>query len=1028
MEYFNIIANEDYKMELENQLGEELSSVLRPYQKDALLTINKYLNSGSELQALIKMPMGTGKSTVIAVTSSYLTSAQSIIVVTATKAVKDQLLKDITEEVWRKMGITKRPIKNICEIKPSSLTCLPDRPTIYVTTIQALIILKDKRSEIFQSLQSKIDLVIFDEGHKEPAGNWQTIIRSFGKKVLLFTATPVRNDNNKFQLDPDYTYTYSYQEAKDQNYVRDIEFEYFKIENNIREFVKNIYTRFEKYTLQEGLSKSNVKCIIRCGNADEIRAIVAELKGKSSVIGIHDSFSDDGNSLLTNQAPEDIRTSDIIFWVHQNKLIEGIDDYKFSILGIYGSLPDPRSLIQQIGRVIRKGEDARKAIVLLRDDESHQEDWWYSYTEYERLILLNPEDIVFKYNDYFFRIKEANPSTTYLNKRFLQRFSVDNEQCFDDKLKKYQIPKKANIFEAIEDIDDIQYSIDTMIQEITQEYARIDFLVLDQFKVENKKTGCILYSVYDNSNILVSESFLEVKLCLTIFCIINEKLYYFDSNQYIPSAIYENWKTVNADKLKRVFSSDSQFSSMTIQNGSFNFNSFNRMIVDSQDVSRMVPDVTDKFNLCTTLVGSRKKQSGLPNLRSYVGFSNARVSQGTTPVTITSYLDWIEDIDRTINNVTYQEHGIFQRFAPISDIPVTVTPVSILFQIDHEKNPLKTGYGTFTELDKTFYKINNSKFCLEWDGNPYEVEIKFSFKKAKYSLELIEPNVEPNVYVFNNSKKKISLLKWLNQKQAFQIIVEGNTHRYFMGNFYKVGVPSDYNWLINIFDENELELPARNKKVNEKGKLNPKAWKTMWDPNSLFSLVAQKGTNIRNDSKLKMLLKSSDYIVCTDLQNEIADFITISESTNTVCFIHCKAGNSKLSASAFQEVCGQIVKNLDYVNMGSERKPYNIPNWDEEWKHESYKVTVNRKIHNPKNLSAEKIWRKLKDIQNKPESKTYVIALIGDAFSKSSYVAQKSIELKKQKPEVIQIDYILNQTALAVERAQAEFILAFNKL
>ncbi len=50
------------------------------------------------------MPMGTGKSTVIAVTSTELTPNKSIIVVTATKAVRDQLVKDISDEVWVKMG------------------------------------------------------------------------------------------------------------------------------------------------------------------------------------------------------------------------------------------------------------------------------------------------------------------------------------------------------------------------------------------------------------------------------------------------------------------------------------------------------------------------------------------------------------------------------------------------------------------------------------------------------------------------------------------------------------------------------------------------------------------------------------------------------------------------------------------------------------------------------------------------------------------------------------------------------------
>lgn len=117
---------------------------------------------------------------------------------------------------------------------------------------------------------------------------------------------------------------------------------------------------------------------------------------------------------------------------------------------------------------------------------------------------------------------------------------------------------------------------------------------------------------------------------------------------------------------------------------------------------------------------------------------------------------------------------------------------------------------------------------------------------------------------------------------------------------------------------------------------------------------------------------------------------------------------------------------MDYVNKGSTKKPI-YDYWDKEWKHESYRVKVNRKIANPHNLTASEIWSKLKDIQQSPTSKTYVIALMGNAFSKSSYLNEKRKQYGDQKPEIIQIDYLLNQTAIAVQRAQAEFILSFNK-
>lgn len=1016
-------------MIIETQLEDDLVNALRPYQLEALSKIKQYINNDSIKQALVKMPMGTGKSTVIAVTSTVLTPEKSIIIVTASKAVRNQLVKDISNEVWVKMDLSMRPTKTLYTIKPSEFTRVPDSPSIFVTTIQALLMLKEMHMSIFEDLKNKVDLVLFDEGHKEPASTWQSIIRSFGKKTVLFTATPIRNDNNRFQIDTDFTYTYSFDAAKSQGIIRDVEFEKMNFGIDIKEFVEQMYIKYIEYIQEGSFNEEEVKCIIRCGSAEEIRTVVEELKDKVSVIGIHESFNNSNNELLVENVPDSIRTSPVRFWIHQNKLIEGIDDYQFSILGIYEPLSDPRSLIQQVGRIIRKSNDSRKAIILLEEDKTYQIDWWKSYIEYERLISLNPEEIVFKYHDYFMKVKEANPSTIYLDRKFLKRFSIDSEEQIEERIKKYQLPKKTNVFESIENIENVESYISELIEKITNEFNNSDFLVLEKISIVDDQAVCIAYSRYENSSVLVNDSFLEIKLEIAVFRILQNKLYYYSSHQFIPPCIFDDWKKVRATQLKKILSYDSHISSVTIQNGSINYNNFNKMTVNSQDVSTMVPDVSDKFNLCTTLVGSKKKDMRTPTIRSYIGFSNARISQGTEYIILSSYLNWLEELDMTLTSRMHGEHGIFNRFAPLTDIPTEVTPKSILLQSSAEDVHLITSYETSTELDQLFYTVKNSKFNLKWDGSLFEMEIKFSLKESKYILNFTQDAIEPNVYISRKNKNKISLLDWLNEEQAFQVIIKGNTHRYFMGNFYKIGVPSDYSWLNNFFDEIEIDLPTRTKKINEKGKKEGahKPYKSMWDANSLFYLVANKGENISNVSRVKSLLEDADYVICTDLQTEIADFITISETTNTVCFFHCKAGKSKLSASAFQEVCGQIVKNLDYVNKGSERNPKNSY-WDEEWDNKYYKVKTNRKILNPDNLTAEEIWRKLKEVQNIPDSKTYVVALIGDAFSMSKYLIEKNKEHGKQKAEVIQIDYLLNQTAVAVQRAQAEFILSFNKL
>ncbi|AWX23300.1 hypothetical protein CXF51_22395 [Bacillus subtilis subsp. subtilis] len=533
--------------------------------------------------------------------------------------------------------------------------------------------------------------------------------------------------------------------------MRDIAFEHININQEIRTFAEIIYNRYREYVLEESCDEGEIKCIIRCGSADEIRAMVEELKDKVTVIGIHERFKNDSNDLLTDHVPEDFRTSDVRIWIHQNKLIEGIDNQQFCILGIYEPLPDPRSLIQQIGRVIRQGSEPRKAIILLRESQSYQKDWWDSYTEYERLISLNPEEIVFRYHDYFMKVKEANPSTTYLNKKFLKRFSVNDYQTIEERIKKYQLPMKANVFEAIKDIADVESYINDFTEKIIDEFNSLDFLILEKINIGDKQTVCIVYSRYENSSILVHNSFLEIKLEIAVFRLIKNKLYYHSSNQYIPSFIYDEWKKVNATQLKKILPNDSHISSVTIQNGSINYNSFNRMIVDSQDVSTMVPDVNDKFNLCTTLVGSRKKK---PSIRNYIGFSNARISQGTEYITLSSYLDWLEEIDMKITNTSYQEHEIFNRFAPITDIPAKVVPKSILILSNAGDSDLRTSYGTLTELDQLFYNIKDSKFDLEWDGNSYEIEIKFILTEGKYILNFTQSTNEPNVYISTKIKVK----------------------------------------------------------------------------------------------------------------------------------------------------------------------------------------------------------------------------------------------------------------------------------
>ncbi|AIF45164.1 DEAD/DEAH box helicase [Virgibacillus sp. SK37] len=1019
-------------MELINFLDNRIQDAVRPYQLDALDNINRYLYSDSNKQALIKMPMGTGKTVIIAIAAAFFPHIKNCLVVTSSSAVKEQLIKDIKIGVWSNLSVPFCPIKPVVELLPSDSGRIntDQHPTIYVCTVQSLLRIKQENNSNYNLLKNKLDLVIFDEGHKEPAQQWQATIRELEAKVVLFSATPVRNDLNKFSIDNQFVFTYSFIDAVNQGYVKDVIFSIIDsttISNSQRvgEFVSYINNSLESYVNEYDCDRDEVKVIIRCNTDEEIEMLVDELNNRGlKAKGVHEKFAQANSKLLQN-VPSDLRSDDTVCWVHQYKLVEGIDNYKFCILGIYQALPDPRSFVQQVGRVIRKRniDINQSAKIIVWDHQDYQLQWWDSYFNYERAISDGETDTVFSFSEYFSNLLTISPSVMYLNKKYLKRYSVEEDINNLFKLEKYQLPKKTNIYESHLEEFDINSVFTKTIDAIHNELILRDNNILDKIVINENHTVCFIYAHYYNSPYLTKEVLLEQKIGILIFRIIEKTLFLYDTTNFTPEHIKEEWKRISALKLKKLFDRDTSFSSATIQNGSINFNHFNRMVLYSDDIAQMAPSISDQYNFLTTVQSKKSNLSGQSSLRRYVGFSNARISQASTMTRLDLYIDWLDQLYHSL----YREgddHTFFQRYAPVTDIPEETEPVSILLQFEGNEL-IQDSVGTLIELDSNFYRITDRVFYLKYMQEEYEVEITFNTIKGEYNLQFRNEEDEPDIFY---GKQRI--LNWLNDNQSFQLLLNQNEYRYFKGYFYKLGVPRNYGGLLNYLDENSIQLSARTK-INEKGKFykdgSPQPNTAIWDKNSLFYLVAKKGININNNSKLKRLLQDSDYVICTDLNSEIADFITVSESTNTVCFIHCKAGKSKLSASAFQEVCGQILKNLDYVNDVSNRLPVDLERWNGIWTHRSYRAVVNRRIINPDNISSEDIWNKLKEIQTNPDSTTNVIALVGDAFSKETYDRESRKPWGRQKPEKIQIDYILLETALAVERSQAKFLVSYTK-
>lgn len=160
-----------------------------------------------------------------------------------------------------------------------------------------------------------------------------------------------------------------------------------------------------------------------------------------------------------------------------------------------------------------------------------------------------------------------------------------------------------------------------------------------------------------------------------------------------------------------------------------------------------------------------------------------------------------------------------------------------------------------------------------------------------------------------------------------------------------------------------------------------------------------------------------DILICDDLQKEVADFIAASRSEKRVVLIHAKASDGELSASAFQDVCGQAVKNLEILNPSQDRKPPNLDMWDGSWVR-AWPEEVERRIRKGKG-KAQDLWVEMHDIIRNPAATREVWIVYGKGFSLKTLKEEQQND--DPRPEAIQLLYLLQSTWASVASIGAHF-------
>lgn len=972
------------------------------HQKDALKDIIDYIDVFDGRSFLVKMPTGTGKTGVFSALSRIAFPDLNFLIITPSTALKFQILKEVQENFWIKIAkpINELPEQVIVPLLPKDTTevlkKIKDKKSVIVITIQALQYISVNDNDSFGALKKNTDCIIFDEGHKEPAYTWGETVRSLKKPTVLFSATPYRNDYKIFNVDKEKFFSLNHSKCQEANVLRALNIKKLDVPTlNPSTFVNSLLAELLKVIPilnAEGIA--HPKTIIRCENQPDIEKTVAALKKlKKRAVGIHQNFKD-RNDLLSEVPDLDCQKK-YDFFVHQYKLVEGIDNPEFSIVALYAPFKSSRLLVQQVGRVLRNPENKpNRTAYLFGINEKVLQKEWQSYLDYDKMVDSRKK--LFDITDVLKVNKEA--STLYFDGAFRELVNVSEINLS----KTILFQKKVNAY-----FHDGTLTFNDLSASLLEDWGRRDYSIL-KHEVVGDNCLLILYIKYENSPLVKDGVFIEQTLAVTMLRVDKSHIYYYDSEQNNPMRQIEDLVPVSRENLVKLFKNKRNISKVFLINTDIGSRNVRSKEVQSTSVEFTAPGLSD-HSFFPARVEGKVREAG-ETKRRYLGFQNGRITDATGKrISFEEMQQWIDNVDNELlMNVPISAMNRFMaRYAERVDPPSTVEGVSILLDIDDED--LDSYWfgeeGKAVYFDDLCATIENGAFTLNINDHNFSFNISYASDTKRFTIF----SVDLEDHVISKYNDEDGIIAFFNTNQSFRIVLKGNEYVYANKCFFRPGAN-----LISKkkdLDLNQIFSPHSciSKISSEKGdKRRLPVTSGLWHKDTLFGLIARQAVGY-SDKKLEANF-DFEHLLCDDLQGEIGDFIALDTKKKRVVFIHIKAANSKLSASAFQEICGQATKNLDYLTPYFDKKPMaNINKWTRPWSNSKIGTVPSRIIKG--GLTPKSFYTNYEKLVSDPSTSREVWLVVGNMFDYTSF--SKEINKKKiseVKPEVIQLVYLLRST------------------
>lgn len=1003
------------------------------HQKAAIATVTAYLNGDKSIPerpdhteaALLKLPTGTGKSGVIAVLARCLPAIHKVLILTPRTALTEQLLRDIRYRFWGHLGYEVQ-YGQLFTAEAAAFgaaletvyteTFLPSRRqsmslhlddverAILVGTHQALGNIRksafdpDEPDEVSRRLldqiKSSFDLVIVDEGHYEPAVSWSRGVRDFNLPTLLLSATPYRNDYKSFRVRGRYVFNYPYADAVRDQIVRPAEIVIPDIAQEgdrpaaVQQFVRMLQAGLTPRLAQTArwFNDEDIrpKVMVRADDLDTLELLQAEIDrvfDTQSVL-VHD------RAKKTVQKPNRFTSvssavracGDAQFWVHQSKLMEGIDDPSFVAVAIFDLMGNARQLVQQIGRATRYSNGDRRLrqtgwVFGSPANANRIQTSWNRYVSYEEYVARNTAFIVTNEVALPDRLLDYMADYQYISGEFRGRFEVEAPLAAHDIL----LPRSAAVLSLQEPLADIAAMADTVEEAIMDK---------DRFKItpiQGMPENAIGFSYYAwrNSPYLLDRFFSEWKLGIFVAVKQDQFVFMHDTEGLVVDMDRLGLKRSGRSLMEKAFPAQNDDTTTRLSRMSFSSLEMSQQAVRSmalrtRSFEDVFTDLLDPSLVPTTAFGF------VNGIGRYVGFARARLREAAERyVSTQAYFEWTAQIARELSDADRRRSNVFERYAPVVDglSGDDARPVSILLDPSQDMFLDMREDEAFAAAAMAQEDVDYDDLCADVDPETGEFfakvkaedvpcTIEYQEKTGKYRLYSERLNELFPVKEVEGRRQGHPLVQRLNQAQAFRVLVQREGVVYSEGSFYEPRL----RWVTDngaqpvldfIFAAGSLATVE-----SEKGEGYFADDRAEWHRRSIFGLFEAvtegrlEALGIEAD-ELTNAISSYPIWLCDDDSQEITDFIGADEEEKRLVFVHAKTGNLAAGGQGFnvpslQEVGRQALASLGFMSRGVVSPKWSAERWAADV--QANAVTLagrNRLFRSPQGLTAADLNERL---------------------------------------------------------------------